>query len=123
MVSTVRWSCIGRDSLVLNCCSSMPWEVPSSQRRPSRPLRKNSVPDTADGSLIRLFVDHQLSVSWAKSHGENDTKLSLAAHHVGIRLCCFFQWVGFDHRAHAPELGKVQRIFRSGRRSCSPPVN
>jgi len=42
-----------------------------------RPLRENSVPETADGSLIRLFVGHQLSVSWAKSHGENDTKATV----------------------------------------------
>jgi hypothetical protein len=76
----------------------------------------------------RLFcyqaVDRSAAVCLvANSHCQHNTKLRFAAHHAGVRFRRFFQWVGFDHRAHAAEFGKSQRIFRIRRRSCSPPVN
>ena len=78
------------------------------------------MPDTADGSLIRLFVDHQLSVSWAKSHRKNDAEFRVAAEHARVGLFGSFQWVGFDHSLHALQFREAQSILPSTAESAGP---
>jgi hypothetical protein len=44
-------------------------------------------------------------------HGQDDAEFRLAAHHARVSLGRFFQRIGFNHGAHAGELGEVQSIF------------
>src|SRR5579864_6975599 len=57
------------------------------------------------------------------SHRQNDAELCLAAQHTFITLCCFFEWIGLNHRAHAGQLGETQSVILIRRRTRSPALN
>ena len=80
---------------------------------PARGGRKGS--QQIEQSVATRFDER--AVLNVTSHGQDDAELCVTAHHPRECFLRSFEWIGFNHGAHATQLGEAQGVL--GIRWCS----